>query len=98
MPRILAKLTSAACMLLAIGGIAAADECSTSMLNGEYDASFHTVRLGLLSGNPPTLTPFPTQSLADGVAVYSFDGEGNFTDLNFAMRDGSPNVPAEHLV
>ena len=45
--------------------------------------------------NPPTSTPFPTgQSIADGVAVYSFDGQGNFTDLNFAMRDGVPNVPA----
>jgi hypothetical protein len=89
------KLASAACILLVTGGIAAADECSTAMLNGEYDASFHTVRLGLLTGNPTTVTPFPTgQSLADGVAVYSFDGEGNFTDLNFAMRDGSPNVPA----
>ena len=82
-------------MLLATGGIAAADECSTAMLSGDYDASFHTVRLGLLSGNPPTSTPFPTgQSIADGVAVYSFDGQGNFTDLNFAMRDGVPNVPA----
>ena len=50
---------------------------------------------GPASGNPPTSTPFPTgQSIADGVAVYSFDGQGNFTDLNFAMRDGLPNVPA----
>lgn len=95
MSRLWAKLTSAAFMLLATGGIAAADECSTAMLSGDYDASFHTVRLGLLSGNPPTSTPFPTgQSIADGVAVYSFDGQGNFTDLNFAMRDGVPNVPA----
>jgi hypothetical protein len=89
------KLTSIALMLLASCGIATADECSTAMLSGDYDASFHTVRLGLLSGNPPTSTPFPTgQSIADGVAVYSFDGQGNFTDLNFAMRDGVPNVPA----
>ena len=94
MPSLWTKLTSAALMLLASSSIAAADECSTAMLNGEYDASFHTLRLGVLSGNPPTLAPFPTQSVVDGVAMYVFDGEGNFTDLNFAMRDGSPNVPA----
>ena len=88
-----AKLISAAIMLLVACGVAAAQECSTAMLNGDYDASFHTVRLGLLSGNPPISIPFPTQSLADGIAVYSFDGQGNFTDLNFAMRDSSPNVP-----
>jgi hypothetical protein len=57
--------------------------------------SFHTVRLGLLTGSPPTVTPFPTgQSLADGVGVTYLDGQGNFTALDFAMRDGSPNVPA----
>jgi hypothetical protein len=93
-PNLRSKLTSAAFIFLATGGIASAQECSNFMLNGAYDANFHTVRLGLLSGNPPTSTPFPTQSIADGVAVYYFDGEGNFTGLNFAMRDGSPNVPA----
>lgn len=82
----LARTQSAAFVLLATGGIAAADECSTAMLSGDYDASFPTVRLGLLSGNLRTLPAFPT--------VYSFDGQGNFTDLNFAMRDGVPNVPA----
>src|SRR5215471_13082472 len=63
---------------IATGGISNAQQCSTGMLNGWYDASFHTDRLGLLTGNPPTLERFPTISLVDGLSVYDFDGVGTF--------------------
>lgn len=88
------KFMATALIFLAIGGAASAQQCSTQILNGWYDSSFHTVRLGLLTGSPPTLAPFPTQSIVDGVSVYAFDGEGKFVALDFAMRDGQPNVPA----
>jgi len=81
---------------IATGSISNAQQCSTGMLNGWYDASFHTDRLGLLTGNPATLAPFPTISLVDGVGVgvYDFDGIGTFNVMVYAQRDGQPNAPA----
>lgn len=78
--------------VVTLGGIAKAQSCSTEMQKGMYSVSFHGERLGLLSGSPPTLMPFATPNLIDVVQVYEFDGEGNFSDLNFAMRDGVPNA------
>jgi hypothetical protein len=80
--------------LLATGGIANAQECSSGMLSGWYSAYFHTDRLGLLTGNPETLAPFPTVSLVDGLSVYDFDGIGRFQATVYAERDGAPNTPA----
>jgi hypothetical protein len=82
---------TAALAALAISGAAQAQQCSTKMLNGMYSVSFHGERLGLLTGSPPTLTPFATPNLVDGIEVFTFDGEGTFTNLNFALRDGVPN-------
>jgi hypothetical protein len=88
-PRSIGALAAGLCVL---AGAAHAQGCSTGMLKGMYSLSFHGERLGLLSGSPPTLTPFTTPNLVDGVSVYEFDGQGNFNDLNFAMRDGVPNA------
>jgi hypothetical protein len=57
-----------------------------------YSVSFNGQRLGLLSGSPPTLARFATPSLINGVSVFTFDGEGNFSNLNFAMNNGVPNA------
>lgn len=81
--------------LIATGGISSAQECSTGMLNGFYDASFHTVRLGILTGSPPTVQAFPTQGLVDGLSVYDFDGMGSLKALAFAQANGQPlSTPA----
>jgi hypothetical protein len=87
-----AKLIPTALAALVISSAAQAQQCSTKMLDGMYSGSFNGQRLGLLSGSPPTLTPFATPNVINGVGVFTFDGEGNFTDLNLAMNNGVPNA------
>src|SRR6201995_5255766 len=79
-------------IVLLFSGVSRAQSCSTAMLNGTYGGSFRGERLGLLSGSPPVLSPFPTANLIEGVEVFQFDGQGNMTNLNLAMRDGVPNA------
>jgi hypothetical protein len=88
----LTKLIPATLAALAIGSAAQAQQCSTKMLDGMYSVSFNGQRLGLLNGSPPILAPFATPSLINGVSVFTFDGEGNFSNLNFAMNNGVPNA------
>lgn len=83
-------IPTALAALLAIGGAAKAQDCSTAALRGMYSLTFHGETLGTLSGTPPVLTPFASPNPLDGVEIITFDGAGGFQSLAFAMRNGNP--------
>ena len=66
--------------------------CSNATLNGSYAMTFSGQILGTLSGTPPTLTPFPSPTLINGVQILTFDGEGNTAHLAIAVRNGVPST------
>ena len=63
--------------------------CSNATLKGAYTFTIHGEALGIVAGTPPTLqrSTFPTE--VDGVAIMTFDGTGQFTAVDFIMRNGA---------
>ncbi len=82
--------------MLATGISAAkADGCSNATLKGGYAFSLQGELLGVLQGS--TVLPFSAPLLTNGVAMTEFDGNGNLTQVDYVVRNGTlaatPSTP-----
>lgn len=90
-------MLAAALFLVFLSGSARAqdgdyDGCSNATLHGDYAFTLHGESLGVLmpqTTGAPKLVPFASPLLADGVAMTHFDGNGNLTQVDFVMRNGT---------
>lgn len=88
---------AAAIALLALSSAARAqstdnDGCSNATLRGDYAFTVQGETLGL-AGTPPQY--LSTYIPVNGVAMTSFDGNGNLTQVDFVMKNGiqRPGIP-----
>jgi len=84
--------TLAAAIALTLSGAAWAQVpnvgCSNATLNGDYASGVQGEYVGILDSSG-VVHPFESPIPINGVVMQHFDGEGNFTQVDFFMQDGT---------